>query len=154
MAPAAGSSKQGSSSSRPVPSSLTSGAANLRSASAAQPNHSSLSSIVSHLVRSSFGTAADAVPDDELDRHVAQQLLNEAKAREREMGFASSSSGRTSWIDQPDKYVVPTGFSIGLASFLRDEKEDDSGQRQRQAELTGELAVSGLQPSRNRTNGF
>jgi hypothetical protein len=64
-------------------------------ATTSQPNHSSLSSIVSHLVRSSLGNSASAVPDDELDRHVAQQLLNEARAKQQEI---NTSAGAT-WSD-------------------------------------------------------
>lgn len=54
-----------------------------------KPNHSSLSSIVSHLVRSSLGAAApsaDVVGDDKLDRHVAELLLKEAKEKEKAWG--------------------------------------------------------------------
>lgn len=84
-----------------------------------QPNHSSLSSIVSHLVRSSLGASAPAstaVPDDELDRHVAQVLLNEAKAKEKEMGFGSSGGSRTSWLDEREECVTRSWLSTVLRS--------------------------------------
>ncbi|CEQ39413.1 SPOSA6832_00950, partial [Sporobolomyces salmonicolor] len=61
-----------------------------RPASSSQPNHGSLSSIVSHLVRSSLGSSAAAqttnVPDDELDKHVADLLLQEAKHKDKLWG--------------------------------------------------------------------
>ncbi|BGP19425.1 hypothetical protein JCM10213v2_007514 [Rhodosporidiobolus nylandii] len=53
--------------------------------SSTKPSSSSLSSIVSSLVRAQHGAAAPSrsdVPDDELDRHVAEMLLKEAKQKE------------------------------------------------------------------------
>lgn len=43
---------------------------------------SSLSSVVSNLVRASMGTAVSStVTDDDLDRHVAELILKEAKKK-------------------------------------------------------------------------
>lgn len=54
-------------------------------------NHNSLSSIVSQLVRSQYGTTAAQVKDDELDKHVAEMLLKEA--REKEKAWGESKGG-------------------------------------------------------------
>lgn len=58
-----------------------------------QPNHSSLSSIVSHLVRSQLGATASDVKDDELDKHVAEMLLKEAKDKEKAWGSRTGGGG-------------------------------------------------------------
>ena len=52
----------------------------------ARVNHGSLSSIVSSLTRAQHGisNSSEAVDDDELDRHVAELLLADARKRERE----------------------------------------------------------------------
>jgi len=43
----------------------------------------SLSSVVSNLVRAQMGTSVPtAVPDDDLDQHVAQLILKEARQKE------------------------------------------------------------------------
>lgn len=54
-------------------------------------NHSSLTSIVSQLVRSQYGATAAAaqVNDDDLDKHVAEMLLKEAKDKEKAWGETS-----------------------------------------------------------------
>ncbi|KAI5481738.1 hypothetical protein MNV49_000015 [Pseudohyphozyma bogoriensis] len=57
---------------------------------ASGPNHGSLTDIVSHLVRSSMGSSTADVPDDQLDRHVAQLLLSEAKEKEKAWGARGS----------------------------------------------------------------
>lgn len=67
---------------------------------AAPPNHGSLSSIVSHLVRSSLGSSAPGagvVDDGQLDRHIAELLLREA--REKDMAWGVSGSKRTARDD-------------------------------------------------------
>lgn len=53
----------------------------------------SLSSVVSNLVRSSLGSSANAIADDDLDRHVAELIAKEAKQaekRSREVGVLSA----------------------------------------------------------------
>ena len=46
-------------------------------------NSSSLSDVVSNLVRASMGASVpDTITDEDLDRHVAQLILQEAKQRE------------------------------------------------------------------------
>ena len=48
---------------------------------------SSLSSVVSHLVRAQMGTSlAPTVTDEDLDRHVAELILKEAKQKAEKYG--------------------------------------------------------------------
>lgn len=65
-----------------------------------KPNNNSLSSIVSHLVRSSYGSssALSSVPDDQLDRHVAEMLLSEAKEKQKAWG----TKGNRAYIDDDE----------------------------------------------------
>lgn len=51
-------------------------------------NNGSLSSIVSNLIRSSFGSTSttNSISDNDLDKHVAEMLLNEAKEKEKAWG--------------------------------------------------------------------
>ena len=63
---------------------------------------SSFSSVVSDLVRASMGSSIpDTVPDDELDRQVAELILKEAKQKaERYL-----QDGVRAYLPQPDSYV-------------------------------------------------
>lgn len=65
-------------------------------------NHSSLSSIVSNLVRAQAGASASAIPDDELDRHVADLLLKEASEKQKAWG----TQGTRAYLDD-DECVAP-----------------------------------------------
>lgn len=56
-------------------------------------NNSSLSSIVSQLVRSQYGATAAEVKDDQLDKHVAELLLKEAKDKEKAWGERAGGGG-------------------------------------------------------------
>lgn len=68
------------------------------SSKSAQPSNGSLSSIVSQLVRSQLGvTASQGVKDDDLDKHVANMLLQEA--RDKEKAWGSSAGGGRSYLD-------------------------------------------------------
>jgi len=74
-----------------------------------EPNHSSLSSIVSHLVRSQLGSSASSsttplssVPDSELDKHVAELLLAEAKSKDKQW----KDSGIRAYYDQQKESYV------------------------------------------------
>ena len=58
----------------------------------------SLNNVVNNLVRAAAGIPAD-VSDKDLDRHVAELLANEAKAKEK------------SWSE------------LGLSAFLRDDRD-------------------------------
>lgn len=77
----------------PSPAAPTSGSKLKSKGATTQPNHSSLSSIVSHLVRSQLGATASEVKDDELDRHVAEMLLKEAKEKEKAWGSRTGGGG-------------------------------------------------------------
>lgn len=58
---------------------------------------STLSSVVSNLVRASMGASvSNAVPDDDLDRHVAELILNEAKQKAERYG----SEGYKAYLPQ------------------------------------------------------
>jgi hypothetical protein len=53
----------------------------------ANPSSSSLSSVVSNLVRAQMGTTlAPTVTDEDLDRHVAELILKEAKKKAERYG--------------------------------------------------------------------
>ena len=86
-----------------APSSSSAKAA--KAAGTPKVNYSSLTSVVSNLVRSSFGASASAadVPDDELDRHVAAILLREASEKQREWG----TRGTSAYLDHDDELRVP-----------------------------------------------
>ncbi|KAK4052771.1 hypothetical protein OIV83_002058 [Microbotryomycetes sp. JL201] len=78
--------------------SSTSSKSNTRPTSSNTVNHNSLSSIVSQLVRSQYGESASSVPDDQLDQHVAQMLLQDAHKKQQQW------NERGSYLDvQPDK---------------------------------------------------
>jgi hypothetical protein len=47
---------------------------------------SSLSTVVSNLVRSSMGSVTSTVTDEDLDRHVAELILREAKQKAERYG--------------------------------------------------------------------
>ncbi|KAL8280617.1 hypothetical protein RQP46_006940 [Phenoliferia psychrophenolica] len=68
---------------------------------AAKVNYSSLSSVVSNLVRSSYGASASQldVPDDQLDRHVADLLLAEASEKQKQWG----TRGTRAYLDELDE---------------------------------------------------
>ena len=63
---------------------------------------STLSSVVSNLVRAQMGSAVSStVQDDDLDRHVAELILKEAKQKaERYL-----QDGVRAYLPQPDSYV-------------------------------------------------
>lgn len=64
---------------------------------------STLSSVVSNLVRASMGASvSNAVPDDDLDRHVAELILNEAKQKAERYG----SEGYKAYLPQNGWYAV------------------------------------------------
>jgi len=87
------------------------------SKSQSEPNHSSLSSIVSHLVRSQLGstssnsTPLDQVPDSELDRHVADLLLAEARSKDKEW---NNSGVRAYYDQQKESSVLPPSLPPSL----------------------------------------
>ncbi|KAM0786870.1 hypothetical protein ACM66B_002295 [Microbotryomycetes sp. NB124-2] len=89
----------GASSSSRVPASTSSNPTTRPSTkSAPKVNHNSLSSIVSQLVRSQYGDSASSVPDDQLDQHVAQMLLQDAQKKQQQW------NERGSYLDrEPDK---------------------------------------------------
>ena len=63
---------------------------------------STLSSVVSNLVRASMGSSvSDTVPDDDLDRHVAELILKEAKQKAERYG----SEGYKAYLPQSNWYV-------------------------------------------------
>ena len=64
---------------------------------------SSLSSVVSNLVRASMGTSiSNMVTDDDLDRHVAELIVKEAKRKAERYG----QQGIRAYISS-DLYVYP-----------------------------------------------
>ncbi|EGU11202.1 hypothetical protein RTG_03009 [Rhodotorula toruloides ATCC 204091] len=68
------------------------------SSSSGAPNYGSLTDIVSSLTRAQVGSAAASVADDELDKHIAEMLLKEAKQKDKMWG----ERGTRAYFD-PDK---------------------------------------------------
>lgn len=68
------------------------------SSSGGATNYGSLSDIVSSLTRAQVGSAAASVADDELDKHIAEMLLKEAKQKDQMWG----ERGTKAYYD-PDK---------------------------------------------------
>lgn len=76
------------------------------SGSGGSVNHNSLSSIVASLTRAQFGLAATTTAtDDQLDRHVADLLLKEARDKDKQWG----EKGTRAYYD-PDKEKCPAPF--------------------------------------------
>lgn len=60
----------------------------------------SLSSVVSNLVRAQMGASvATAVPDDDLDQHVAQLILKEARQKEARYKGRDGIRAYLSYVD-------------------------------------------------------
>lgn len=75
---------------------------------------STLSSVVSNLVRASMGTAVPStVTDEDLDRHVAELILKEAKQKAERYG----QDGIRAYLPDPGMYVLFTNVSIVVFSF-------------------------------------
>lgn len=82
---------------KPAPSSKP------KAASKPKPSFSSLTSIVSNLVRAAAGSSAEAIPDHELDRHVADLLLKEATEKQKAWG----ERGTKAYYVEDDDECVP-----------------------------------------------
>jgi len=74
------------------------------------PKEGSLSSIVASLVRAQVGASSASVPDDDqLDRHVADLLLQEARHKDSQWG----DRGTRAYYD-PDKERYASHSSLPL----------------------------------------
>ncbi|KAI0299887.1 hypothetical protein BC826DRAFT_993935 [Russula brevipes] len=75
----------------------------------------SLSSVVSGLVRAQMGTSVSStVTDEDLDRHVAELILKEAKKKAEQYG----KQGISAYLPQPDSNVPKTNKRF-LSSIIR-----------------------------------
>ena len=71
---------------------------------------STLSSVVSNLVRASMGSSvSDSVPDEDLDRHVAELILKEAKQKGERYG----SEGYKAYLPGNTWYVAQRHAMLG-----------------------------------------
>lgn len=72
-------------------------------------SNSSLSSVVSNLVRASLGAAVSSnVKDEDLDRHIADLILKEAKQKAERYG----SEGVGAYLPQNNWYVPAPGILV------------------------------------------
>ncbi|PSS29790.1 hypothetical protein PHLCEN_2v2938 [Hermanssonia centrifuga] len=102
---------------------------------------SSLSSVVSNLVRASMGTSiANNVTDDDLDRHIAELILKEAKQKAERY----AKEGIRAYLPQPESNVPKTNKRF-LSSIIRNTDDHNKTILRAQAQAAQEARQERLE---------
>ncbi|KAJ7109871.1 hypothetical protein C8R44DRAFT_883902 [Mycena epipterygia] len=96
----------------------------------------SLSSVVSNLVRASIGTSASQVTDEDLDKHVAELILREAKKKAERFGQDGIRAYLRSGMSESN---APRTNKRFLSSIIRSTDDHNKTVLQAQAQAAQEL---------------
>ncbi|KAH9962327.1 hypothetical protein BJV74DRAFT_880035 [Russula compacta] len=97
----------------------------------------SLSSVVSGLVRAQMGTSVSStVTDEDLDRHVAELILKEAKKKAEQY----SKQGISAYLPEPESNVPKTNKRF-LSSIIRNTDDHNKGILRAQALSAAEIRM-------------
>ncbi|KAG2136546.1 uncharacterized protein EDB93DRAFT_1253989 [Suillus bovinus] len=97
---------------------------------------SSLSSVVSNLVRASMGTAVSpSITDDDLDRHVAELILREAKQKAESYGTLGIRAYLpTAWSTDDHNKTILRAQALAAQEIKREKDERERRDRKARAE--------------------